>query len=107
MDGVGTVGTFINCHFRQNQLDGLRAYDHAIVHLKGKKTNVSLNGRHGLSAEYNAIINIHLSKLYLISTNNKSKDLNTTVHGQIIMLNEDGEGGGGGGEGGGGCGGVR
>ena len=80
------MGTFINCDFRQNQLDGLRAYDHAIVHLKGKKTNVSFNGRHGLSAEYNAIINIHLPKSSLISTNNQSKNFNTTVKGHITHV---------------------
>jgi hypothetical protein len=73
-----------------NGLDGLLAYEHAVVDLHGTKTDIHSNKRDGMWAYNRAKINIHLPSQHNTSHDNVGDDRYQVNGGSIANINADG-----------------
>ena len=58
--GANTEVRLNDSTMHHNGIFGLFAYNHAVVDLHGTKTDIHSNKRHGIRADRNAKVNIHL-----------------------------------------------
>ena len=79
-----------DCTMHHNGLNGLSAYDHAVVDLHGTKTDIHFNKRHGIRASNRGKINIHLPSQHNTSHDNVGEDRHQFGGGSIANINADG-----------------
>ena len=73
-----------------NRGDGLCAHNHAVVDLRGTKTNIHSNKRNGINALGRAKLNIHLPPQHNTSHDNIEEDRFQEDGGSIANINTDG-----------------
>jgi len=89
-EGANTKTRLNDCKIHHSGLDGLVAYDHAVVDLRGAKTDIHSNKRHGISAWNSAKVNIHLPSQHNTSHDNVGEDRYQEEGGSIANINADG-----------------
>ena len=73
-----------------NGMDGLVAYNNAVVDLHGAKTDIHSNKRYGICAPIGAKVNIHLPSQHNTSHDNVAEDRYQDQGGSIANINADG-----------------
>jgi hypothetical protein len=73
-----------------NRIDGLYAYDHAVVDLRGTKTDIHSNKGDGIYTAFQAKVNIHLPSQHNTSHDNGEEDRHQQNGGTIANINADG-----------------
>ena len=88
--GANTKARLTDCSMHHNGMDGLWAYDHAVVDLHGTKTDIHSNKSHGIAAYNRAKINIHLPSEHNTTHDNVGEDRVFSGSGSIANINADG-----------------
>jgi hypothetical protein len=79
-----------DCTMHHNGLNGLSAYDHAVVDLHGTTTDIHSNDQDGIRVASRAKVNIHLPSQHNTSHGNVGEDRHQSVGGSIANINADG-----------------
>jgi len=94
-DGVkcqdaNTKASLNNCTMHRNELDGLNAFNGAVVDLHGTKTDIHSNKDDGILADDHGKVNIHLPSQHNTSHDNDEQDRHQITGGSIANINADG-----------------
>jgi len=89
---VNTKARLNDCTMHHNGVDGLSAYDHAVVDLHGTKTDLHTNNQNGIAAGNRCKINIHLPSQHNTTHDNVWDDRAhvNSFSGSIVNMNADG-----------------
>jgi hypothetical protein len=87
---ASTKATLNDCTMHHNESDGLSAYDHAVIVLRGTKTDIHSNKRHGVLATRNGTVNVHLPSQHNTSHDNVGQDRHQYTGGSIANISADG-----------------
>jgi len=82
--------TLIDCTIHHNGGDGLFAYDHAVVNLRGTKMDIHSNKKDGIVAIDNAKVSIHLPSQHNTTHGNAWQNRFQDSGGSIASINADG-----------------
>jgi hypothetical protein len=88
--GANTKVILNDSTMHHNGLDGLYADDHAVVNLRGTKTDIHSNKQDGIYAIENGKVNIHLPSQHNTSHDNVGDDRRQQAGGSIANINADG-----------------
>ena len=88
-DNANTKVRLNECQMHQNGIDGLYAYEHAVVDLHGTKTDIHSNKRNGIYADGYVKVNIHLPSQHNTTHDNIGGDRRRRG-GSIANINADG-----------------
>ena len=88
--GANTKARLNDCKMHHNGRDGLNAYVDAVVDLHGTKTDTHSNKSHGIIASAGAKVNIHLPSQHNTSHDNVGEDRLQISGGSIANINVDG-----------------
>jgi len=88
--GTNTKLRLNDSTMHHNGIDGLYAYDHAVVDLRGTKTVIHSNKQDGICADENAKVNIHLPSQHNTSHDNVDDNRSQFRGGSIANINADG-----------------
>jgi hypothetical protein len=88
-DGANTKARLTDCKMHHNRMDGLVAYDDAVVDLHGTKTDIHSNKGRGIHAYIRAKVNIHLPSQHNTTHDNVRED-RLQSNGSIANINADG-----------------
>jgi hypothetical protein len=86
---ANTKARLNNCQMHHNGMDGVNAYNGAVVDLHGTTTDIHSNKRDGISAAYRVKVNIHLPSQHNTSHDNVGEDRRQRG-GSIANINADG-----------------
>jgi hypothetical protein len=85
--GANTKARLNDCKVHHNGYHGLHAANHAVVDLRGTKTDIHSNKRHGIWAELGGKVNIHLPSQHNTSHGNVGEDREQLGGGSIANIN--------------------
>jgi hypothetical protein len=87
---ANTKARLTDCKMHHNGRNGLYAYGDAVVDLHGTKTDIHSNKGNGIAAYIRAKVNIHLPSQHNTSHDNDEEDRCQWRGGSIANINADG-----------------
>jgi len=87
--GANAKARLNDCQLHHNGRNGLYANGDAVVDLHGTKTDIHSNKQHGICAIYRAKVNIHLPSQHNTSHENTGEDRHQGSGGSITNINAD------------------
>ena len=88
--GANTKARLNECTMHHNEMDGLIAYEHAVVDLHGTTTDIHSNKQCGIVADSRAKVNIHLPSQHNTTHDNTEENRFQHGGGSIANINADG-----------------